>query len=110
MLDAARTFEFVRSPPGSRLEAPRGDRAGPWSFRINDQWRLRFVLTGAGPADVEVVDCHWRRMAMNGPVNCMRAVHPGEVLREEYLASLCLSVNALATAPGVPATRIDGIV
>jgi antitoxin HigA-1 len=47
---------------------------------------------------------------MARPVNRMRAVHPGEVLREDYLAPLGLSVNALAQALGVPATRIHEIV
>jgi addiction module HigA family antidote len=44
------------------------------------------------------------------PVNQMRPVHPGEVLREDYLLPLGLSVNALAVALGVPATRIHEIV
>ena len=43
-------------------------------------------------------------------VNRMRAVHPGEVLREDYLAPLALSVNALSVALGVPATRMHEIV
>lgn len=43
-------------------------------------------------------------------MNRMRAVHPGEVLREEYLVPLSMSVNALAMALGVPATRIHEIV
>lgn len=43
-------------------------------------------------------------------VNRMRPVHPGEVLREEYLAPLGLSVNALSVALGVPATRMHEIV
>ena len=47
---------------------------------------------------------------MNRPINRMRPVHPGEVLREDYLAPLGLSVNALAVALGVPATRIHEIV
>ena len=47
---------------------------------------------------------------MGRVLNRMRAVHPGEVLREEYLAPLSLSVNALAMALGVPATRIHEIV
>ena len=47
---------------------------------------------------------------MARPVNRMRPVHPGEVLREEYLAPLGLSVNALSIALGVPATRIHEIV
>ena len=47
---------------------------------------------------------------MSGPVNRMRPVHPGEVLREDYLVPLELSVNALSMALGVPATRIHEIV
>ena len=47
---------------------------------------------------------------MTRPIDRMRAVHPGEVLREEYLAPLGLNVNALAQALGLPATRIHGIV
>ena len=43
-------------------------------------------------------------------INRMRAVHPGEVLREDYLQPIGLSVNALAVALGVPATRIHEIV
>jgi len=58
MLEAARTLDFLRSPPGNRLEALRGDRAGQYSIRINDQWRVCFVWTEAGPADVEIVDYH----------------------------------------------------
>ena len=47
---------------------------------------------------------------MGKVLNKMRPVHPGEVLREDYLAPLGMSVNALATALGVPATRIHEIV
>ena len=47
---------------------------------------------------------------MARPVNRMRAVHPGEVLREDYLAPLGMSVNALSVALGVPATRIHEII
>jgi addiction module HigA family antidote len=47
---------------------------------------------------------------MNRPTNGMRPVHPGEVLRADYLVPLGLSVNALALALGVPATRIHEIV
>ena len=47
---------------------------------------------------------------MNRPTNRLRAVHPGEVLREDFLAPLGLSVNALALALAVPATRLHEIV
>lgn len=57
-LAAAETLEFLRSPPGNRLEALRGDRAGSYSIRINDQFRLCFRWTAKGPEDVEIVDYH----------------------------------------------------
>lgn len=58
LLDAARTLEFLRSPPGNRLEALKGDRAGQYSMRINDQWRLCFTWGEHGPGDAEIVDYH----------------------------------------------------
>ena len=58
MLDAAKTLDFMRSTPGNRLEALKGDRAGQWSVRINDQWRVCFVWTDEGPDEVEIVDYH----------------------------------------------------
>ncbi len=57
-LDAAHTLEFLRSPPGNLLEVLRGSRAGRHSIRVNDQFRLCFRWTAAGPEDVEIVDCH----------------------------------------------------
>jgi toxin HigB-1 len=46
------------SPPGNRLEALKGDLAGKHSIRINDQWRVVFRWTDAGPEDVEMIDYH----------------------------------------------------
>ena len=48
----------LRSPPGNRLEALKGDRTGHYSIRINDQWRICFVWTAAGAEEVEIVDYH----------------------------------------------------
>lgn len=57
-LDAAKELRDLRSPPGNRLEALAGDRAGQHSVRINRQFRLCFVWTEPGPEDVEIVDYH----------------------------------------------------
>ncbi len=57
-LNAAETLEFLRSPPGNRLEALKGDREGQYSIRINNQFRLCFRWTSEGPEDVEIVDYH----------------------------------------------------
>ena len=57
-LDAAATLDFLRVPPGNRLEALRGDREGCYSIRINDQWRLCFRFVGGDAYDAEIVDYH----------------------------------------------------
>ncbi|ERF54987.1 toxin-antitoxin system, toxin component, RelE family [Cutibacterium avidum] len=53
---SAEMLEDLRVPPGNRLEALKGDRAGQHSIRINDQWRICFRWTDAGPEEVEIVD------------------------------------------------------
>lgn len=58
MVDAADFLEALRSPPGNRLEALKGELAGKHSIRINDQWRIVFRWTDAGPEDVEIMDYH----------------------------------------------------
>ena len=57
-LDTAASMEFLRSPPGNRLEALKGDRAGQYSIRINDRWRLCFRWVNGDALDVEIVDYH----------------------------------------------------
>jgi toxin HigB-1 len=57
-LDAAVALDVLRSPPGNRLHALDGDRAGQHAIRINDQFRICFRWTVAGPEAVEIVDYH----------------------------------------------------
>ena len=58
LLHQARRLEDLRAPPGNRLEALKGDRAGQHSIRINDQWRLCFRWQGEDALNVEIVDYH----------------------------------------------------
>jgi proteic killer suppression protein len=58
ILDAAETLDDLRVPPGNRLEKLLGDRTGRHSVRINQQWRICFLWTAAGPEEVEIVDYH----------------------------------------------------
>ena len=51
-------LEDLRVPPGNRLEPLRGDRAGQYSIRINNQWRVCFVWADDGARDVEIIDYH----------------------------------------------------
>lgn len=59
-LDAAISVGDVAALPGNRFEALRGDRAGQYSIRINDQWRICFEWPkgSLGPTNVEIVDYH----------------------------------------------------
>lgn len=57
-LQIAGRLEDLRVPPGNRLEALRGERAGQHSIRVNDQYRVCFRWTMAGAEDVEIVDYH----------------------------------------------------
>ena len=58
ILDAAETIADLRVPPGNRLEKLSGDRARLYSIRINDQWRICFRWTKAGPEEVAITDYH----------------------------------------------------
>jgi proteic killer suppression protein len=58
MLHRAVLLDDLRSPPGNRLEKLAGDRAGQWSIRINDQWRVCFAWHKGQAWNVEIVDYH----------------------------------------------------
>ena len=57
-LDLARRIEDMRAPPANRLEKLSGGRAGQWSVRINDQFRICFRWSDGGADDVEIIDYH----------------------------------------------------
>lgn len=57
-LQVAERLDDLRVPPGNRLEALKGDRAGQFSIRINDQYRVCFAWAAGGAENVEIVDYH----------------------------------------------------
>ena len=57
-IDSVTALEELNAPPGNRLEALKGERAGQHSIRINDQWRICFRWQSDGVYDVEIVDYH----------------------------------------------------
>ncbi|WP_349256676.1 type II toxin-antitoxin system RelE/ParE family toxin [Geomonas sp.] len=57
-LDNAREVTDLRMPPSNRLEALSGNRAGQWSIRINDQWRICFSFVNGDATAVEITDYH----------------------------------------------------
>jgi proteic killer suppression protein len=58
ILNAVTNLDALRVPPGNRLEALKGDRAGQYSIRINEQWRICFVWRDGHAFDVEICDYH----------------------------------------------------
>lgn len=58
LIDAAAVLEDLRVPPGNRLEALHGDRAGQHSIRINKQWRICFIWKDGDAHNVEILDYH----------------------------------------------------
>lgn len=58
LVDAAEKLDDLRVPPGNRLEKLKGRRAGQYSIRINDQWRICFHWKDGNAYDVEIVDYH----------------------------------------------------
>jgi len=57
-IEIANRLDDLKVPPGNYLEVLRGDRAGQYSIRINDKWRICFNWTNAGAENVEIVDYH----------------------------------------------------
>jgi len=57
-LDSATRMDDLRFPPSNRLESLHGDRAGRWSIRINEQWRICFRFEAGNAHEVEIVDYH----------------------------------------------------
>jgi len=58
MSNRAISLDDLRAPPANRLEKLAGDRAGQWSIRVNDQWRVCFRWQDGDAFDVEIVDYH----------------------------------------------------
>jgi proteic killer suppression protein len=58
MLNNAQALRDLKSPPGNRLEKLKGTRAGQYSIRVNDQWRVCFVWRENNAYDVEIIDYH----------------------------------------------------
>ncbi len=58
MVDAAAELKFLRVPPANRLEKLKGNRAGQWSIRINDRYRVCFKFRSGDAFDVKIVDYH----------------------------------------------------
>ena len=92
-LHRARTLRDLSVPPGNRLEALKKDRAGQHGIRINDQWRICF---------------RWKEAVV--PKKLLEPIYPGEILLEEFMKPLGVSINKLGRDIDVPPGRVSEIV
>jgi proteic killer suppression protein len=101
----ATQFADLCVPPGNRRHALSGDRAGQHAISVNDQWRICFRFESGDAFEVEFCDYHSLEYGAMSIPNTRplerRPIHPGEILREEFLPEYGLSVTALAEAAGV---------
>ncbi|MDQ7011470.1 MAG: HigA family addiction module antitoxin [Mariprofundaceae bacterium] len=111
-LNQAASPEDLRVPPSNHLEALKGDRQGTYSIRINRQWRICFSWQDGHAYDVEITDYHERRWCggKNMVGKRLDPIPPGEILLEDFMKPLGISINQLARDLDVPPNRISAIV
>jgi addiction module HigA family antidote len=104
---AAPTLDMLRIPPTNRLEKLKADRAGFWSLRINDQWRIVFRWQAQDVLDVHVIDYH----SVNDMLPKKRLpTHPGELLLKEFLEPPGLTRKAFAAHLGWTCARRNEVI
>jgi addiction module HigA family antidote len=113
MLHAATDLRQLAAVPGNRLEPLKGDRQGE-HIRTNDRWRVCFVWQGGDAHEVELTD-HYnseeaRETDMTRRKRDIAPVHPGEILNEEFLKPIGMTMHQLSMALRVPANRIGQII
>ena len=110
-LDDAGSLEDLKVPPGNRLELLKADRAGRYSIRINDRYRVCFRWEAGRAYEVEIVDD-----TQEGDMTPRKQqvwgwnIHPGEILREEFLKPMGISVYRLAKEIRLSRSRLNDIV
>ena len=109
-LHAARELRDLAAFPGNRLEALAGDRRGQHSIRVNDQVPDLFCLARWGCLRCGDRGLSLRKERMMARRRRLARVHPGEILRDDLMAPLGLSINGLARDLRVPVTRMSEIV
>jgi addiction module HigA family antidote len=98
---------------GTASSASDSSRGPPltYSIRINDRWRICFAWRGGDAHDVEIVDYHWGAGETTmKPSKRLDPIHPGEILLEDFMKPLGISINRLARDLDVPPNRIAAIV
>jgi addiction module HigA family antidote len=108
LLNACTSVEDLRTPPANRLEKLRGDLAGFYSIRVNQQYRIVFKFANGNCEAVRCTDYHWGVTVMLPEFRV--ATHPGQILLAEFLEPLRLTQADLARALRIPVNRVNELV
>ena len=110
-LNAASRLSDLRVPPGNRLEQLKGNRSGQHSIRVNRQYRICFTWTENGLIDVEVTKRYESiRNETMSKTKDIAPVHPGEILKLDFLGPMGITEYRLAKDIHVPQRRINEII
>jgi addiction module HigA family antidote len=108
VLHAAPSLEALMLNPGNKFHSMKGDRKGQYAISINKQWRVCFEWHSGNALNTQIVDYHWgKNMNTN---KLLDPITPGEILREDFMDQLGISINKLSRDLSVPPNRISAIV
>jgi addiction module HigA family antidote len=110
LLGAAGDVRDLAIPPGNRFEKLKGDLAGFFSIRVNEQFRIIFKFEAGNASAVQIVDYHWGGTMLTTAPMKRRPTLPGVMLLEEYLKPAGITQVALAEKMAVPIQRVNGII
>jgi proteic killer suppression protein len=108
VLHAVPSIEALMLNPGNKFHALSGNRKGQYAISINKQWRVCFEWNDGNAYHVEITDCH-----CGVPMSTKKhldPIKPGEILREDFLEPLDISINQLSRDLSVPPNRVSEIV
>jgi addiction module HigA family antidote len=107
MINNAQNVVDLRIPPANHLEKLSGNLSEFYSIRINNQWRIIFKWQNDTAFEVQIVDC---RLSLKIKVMAnLKNIHPGEVLKEEFLEPLGITAYRLSKETFIPQTRVSEI-
>jgi addiction module HigA family antidote len=105
---AAPSLNALMLNSGNRFHALGGDRKGQYAIAINKQWRICFEWHDGNAFEVEIVDYHCGGIMSSKDI--LDPITPGEILREDFMEPLDISINRLSRDLAVPPNRISEIV
>jgi addiction module HigA family antidote len=108
LLNSIKVLDELKIPPSNRLHSLQGDRKGQYSISINDQYRICFIWRDNNVYNVEMVDYH-QGTTVKKKINPELNIHPGIILKREFLEELQISARTLSIETGIAESNMSQI-